>query len=67
MTDDVDRASEREELHRNDALTFRFPELKPLGYCYWCSSGVGGSMVFCSRECVQDYQKVQDAKKRNGK
>jgi hypothetical protein len=64
--DDTDRASEREEQARKDALALRMPAMKPIGRCYWCDSDTHGNALFCSIDCRDDYQKAQDAKKRNG-
>lgn len=67
MTDDVDRAQAQEERYRADAIARRKPELKPLGYCHWCSSGIGGGDLYCSKECRDDHEKQFDADRRNGR
>lgn len=67
MTDQLDRASELEEMDRAQALKKRMPELKAIGYCYNCNDDIHSGQLFCSTDCRDDYQREQDAKRRNGK
>lgn len=67
MADDEDRASEHEEQFRAQALTYREPELLPIGSCYWCESVVSVNKIFCCVECRDDWQRVRDAQKRAGR
>lgn len=64
--DDVDRAEQREQIKRDEALAFRYPVPLPTGACHWCSEPIGHGAVFCCKECRDDYQHWQDCKRRNG-
>lgn len=66
-----DLAADQEELFRNAALTNALAQrthgLKPTGSCPYCGEKTLPIAVFCSIDCRDDWQKEQDAKKRNGK
>ena len=68
MSDEADRASDREELDRANALRVRKPELhlNPMGCCYWCESDVRHGEVFCSSDCHDDFRRDQSARERAG-
>lgn len=68
--DDCDRADKRIEQMIADGISRakRLAErnLPITGQCHWCSESIAGR-IFCSKECSDDWQAEQDAKKRNGK
>ena len=64
--DDCERGSAREEILREEALSFRKPTLKPCGWCLNCTESIGMGALFCSVDCRDDYQKAADARRRNG-
>ena len=63
---EADRAQVYEERAREQAALLRKPILKAIGFCYNCSDGIGHGMIFCSKDCAEDWQRFQDAKTRNG-
>lgn len=67
MTDQLDQASDYEEMDKANALKKRMPELKAIGFCYNCNDYIHLGQLFCCVECRDDYQREQDARKRNGK
>lgn len=72
MADEIDRAQEIEEKQRAQALLLRKPELVACGFCHWCGEQVKTGALFCEpltpndAGCRDDWQRDQDAKKRNG-
>ena len=67
MADDLDRASEREQIDREQAIAAArapSPGFVINGACHWC--GDMTDKVFCSVGCRDDHQREIDAKKRNG-
>lgn len=64
--DELDRAQMMEEKEREAALLLRKPVLKPVGVCWNCGEPVSGTTLFCDIDCRNDYEKEQEAKKRNG-
>jgi hypothetical protein len=64
--DDSDRATAREELSREEANAYRKPTLKACGWCLNCTESIGLGALFCSADCRDDYQKAEDARRRNG-
>lgn len=67
--DEFDRASHLEELERK----FRLEEVRrsvtrltPTGRCRFCDDIVSDDQVFCDTDCRDMYQRVQDARRRNG-
>ena len=52
MTDQFDRATEREEMDREAALKLRKPEgPTPTGECLWCGEPVESPRRWCNAEC----------------
>lgn len=68
MSDEIDRASEREEFDRGVALRVRKPEhhLHPMGACHWCESIVRAGDVFCGADCRDDFERAKEARRRAG-
>jgi hypothetical protein len=62
--DDLDRASEREELARAVAARIRKPVPKYYGRCLNCDEPTSGA--FCDSGCREDYETYERAAKRNG-
>ena len=63
--DDTDRATQREEEARADALAYRKPTLLACGWCHNCTESIGSGELFCSIDCRDDYQRVVDARRRD--
>lgn len=66
MTDDIDRACEREIQDRERALQAQAakPVMQPCGSCYNCDVAVSGR-CFCDGDCRDDYERRTRAKKLN--
>ncbi|MCU0922560.1 MAG: hypothetical protein MUF16_19915 [Burkholderiaceae bacterium] len=65
--DDADRASDREESQRCEALTRRMPVPQPTGFCLWCGIEVQRNRCFCDPECRDDFELAAAARARNGR
>ena len=70
VQDLADQAEAAEQRHRDAALAVRQPTLLPCGRCYWCDDPVHGGALFCLPDaggaCRDDWQREQDARRRNG-
>ena len=69
--DEADRAQAREEEFRDDAEAQRRRHwqahaLKPTGFCHWCNEPVRGKLLFCDKDCMEDYEADQAHKRREG-
>lgn len=64
--DDADRAVVQieQELKRN--LAARKTSIAPIGVCYNCESEIAHGMIFCSHDCHEDWERREDARRRNG-
>lgn len=59
MTND-DKASEREEQHRESALARRKPSgPAPTGECHNCGESLAGDLRFCDADCRDDFERRQ--------
>jgi len=67
MSDDVDVASVQEEAYRAAALNRRQASLPAIGQCYSCGEPVEGSLRFCNKDCLDDYERVEKARRMNGR
>jgi len=68
MSDELDMASVQEEVYLAAALNRRHASLTAVGICYACGERVAGTMQrFCDRECLQDWERVEAARRRNGR
>lgn len=68
MSDEFDRASEAEQMHRDlaiKAIRAREKE-KFLGHCVYCNEPVKQGS-FCGAECREDYELEQKFKRITGK
>ena len=54
--DDSDRATEREEIDRADAMRYRKPAPSACGACHNCNEPLHVGMVFCCSDCRDDFQ-----------
>lgn len=64
--DDVDHAQHQEELQREAAAARRLPMLPACGACHNCGESMPPGRLFCDLDCRNDWQLMQDAKKRAG-
>lgn len=67
--DIIDQAQQREELERELAIrqhACHESALPAVGACHYCSATVPAGSRFCDRDCMADWQKEQDARKRSG-
>lgn len=65
--DDADRASDKEEAQRCEAMNRRMPTQTPTGFCLWCGITVASNRCFCDPECRDDFELAQAARMRNGR
>ncbi len=66
MSDDADKAEAQIEQELARSIAYRKPIVKPIGVCLNCESEVGGGMLFCSHDCHEDWERREDARRRNG-
>lgn len=69
MTDIYDQASDREQLERDLAIQYssKVNAVPATGFCLSCGELMDvPSRRFCDSFCRDDYQKAQEADKRNG-
>ncbi len=79
MPDDIDRAQDREQQMRADALAeqaHRAQQMRliPCGACLYCGESVRPGALFCEpldhhrphESCRADFEREQAARKRNG-
>lgn len=70
--DVIDRANDAADLILQDAIERRqreaqcAPSLLACGHCYGCNEPVPQGLQFCDSFCRDDWQRVQDARRRNG-
>jgi hypothetical protein len=65
--DDADAADLTAEQHLKRALARRHATLPASGQCYSCAEPVEGGARFCDRECSQDYERAEKARRMNGR
>lgn len=69
MTDDFDRASDREQKERElaiEAARKRVALMPFIGACYFCGEDLKDGRRFCDSDCRDLYQSREAARKRNG-
>lgn len=69
MPDEFDRASEGEQKFREAAIKQSMSvavKREPVGKCYNCDEPLPHELTFCDDGCRDDYQRMLDAKRRNG-
>jgi hypothetical protein len=67
MSDEADAADITAEQHLKDALTRRRASLPAVGQCYSCAEPVEGSQRFCNKDCLDDYERAEKARRMNGR
>jgi len=65
--DDADAADLTAEQHLKRALARRHATLPASGQCYSCAEPVEDGRRFCDRECSQDYERAEKARRMNGR
>lgn len=65
--DDADAADLTQEQELSSALAKRKTTLIPVGRCYSCNESVEGNRRFCDKDCLEDWERVEDARRRGGK
>lgn len=69
FSDDSDRASHLEVLERQHLIekarrnTNKMPYI---GRCYFCEEPTPSPRIFCDSDCRDLYERVQEARRRNG-
>jgi len=61
--DEADAADLTREQTLALALRRRHVALPPVGMCYYCSEDVEGSRRFCDADCMQDWERVEAARR----
>jgi hypothetical protein len=59
--DDADRAQNDIELRLAAAINAPRSNLSPRGKCYNCDNETGDEVLFCDRECRDDFEKRKAA------
>ena len=67
MSDEIDIASVQEEAYRAAALNRRHATLVAVGTCYSCAEPVDAGRRFCDRDCMDDFERAEKARKLNGR
>jgi hypothetical protein len=67
MSDELDMASAQEEVYLAAALNRRQASLTAIGTCYSCAERVDDGRRFCDAECAQDWERVERARRLNGR
>ncbi|MBN3839274.1 hypothetical protein [Burkholderia sp. Ac-20349] len=67
--DDLDRAAELEERTRaaEIAAAIAGPKLKPVRCCHYCFETIGETLLFCDKDCRDDYERSARAARLNGR
>ncbi len=65
--DEADAADITAEQHLKRALARRHATLPAIGQCYSCAEPVEGSLRFCDRDCMDDFERAEKARKLNGR
>lgn len=66
MADEADQAQFIEERDRAAALRHRHTTIPAVGRCYSCDADVPAGRKFCDRDCLDDFELRQAARKRSG-
>ena len=69
LMDISDRATQREEFDRHIAMlkhAAHAPGLPVTGACHWCDALLPAGARFCDKDCLDDWQREQDARQRGG-
>lgn len=69
MADEIDQASDREQLDRDLAIAaakHSAPELPACGECYNCTASLPPGVRYCDKDCRDDHAKTTSAEIRRG-
>jgi len=67
MADEADLAQAQIEMNIRAAFENRQrSNLRPIGRCWFCEEALTKSMLFCSSECRDDYDREKAARARAG-
>lgn len=67
MADDVDNAQITEQHALDAAMRRRHAALIPMGRCYSCEAIVGDGRRFCDKDCATDWERIEAARRREGR
>ena len=65
--DEADAADITAEQHLQRALARRQATLPAVGQCYSCADPVDAGRRFCDRDCMDDFERAEKARKLNGR
>ena len=65
--DDADAADLTAEQNLQRALARRQATLPAVGQCYSCAEPVDAGRRFCDRDCMDDFERAEKARKLNGR
>ena len=65
--DEADAADITAEQHLQRALARRQATLPAVGQCYSCAKPVDAGRRFCDRDCMDDFERAEKARKLNGR
>jgi len=65
--DEADAADLTVEQHLKRALARRHATLPAVGTCYSCAEPVADGARFCDRECLEDFERAEKARRMNGR
>jgi len=66
MPDEADQAHAIEEHNRTMAQRQRHTTLPAVGKCHYCDELVDAGRRFCGRDCLEDFERIDAARKRGG-
>lgn len=70
MANDADRASPNITSVVDDGLAKIRREIAEslpyIGVCHWCAETILDGLIFCSRDCIDDFQRDKEGRIRNG-
>jgi hypothetical protein len=70
--DVLDKAEEVIEIVLDKQLSYRKPQLKPMGACWFCNEPIGAGALFCHNKkgddlgCAGDYERREDTRRKQG-
>lgn len=67
MADEADQAQVQEQRDLAVALRVRFTTLSATGACHSCDAHVRAGRLFCDRDCLDDWERAEAARKREGR
>jgi hypothetical protein len=65
--DDADAADLTQAQALTAALRRRHATLPAVGTCYSCAEKVEGTRKFCDRDCLDDFERIEAARRRGGR